>query len=86
MNNTYFLSDVTRGLLTATEPSTPGHISKSMFIADSTISGWVLPYIGYVITSGSTCMGYTPSISEAGGDGVYPNNSLFYSTDCANGL
>ena len=49
---TYFLSDVTRGLLTSTEPICNGHISKSVIIANSSSSGWVLPYAGYVISSG----------------------------------
>ncbi len=53
-NNTYFLSDVTAGLLTATEPLTFGHISKAVLIADFVSSGWVLPYAGYVISSGGT--------------------------------
>jgi hypothetical protein len=54
VNTTYFLSDVTPGLLTPTEPSLNGHISKSVMIANSTTSGWVLPYAGYIITSGSS--------------------------------
>ena len=53
-NCTYFLSDSIAGSLTATEPTISGHISKSVLIADSTSSGWVLPYAGYVISSGSS--------------------------------
>lgn len=59
-NTTYFLSDTTRGLLTATEPTTVGHISKSVLIATSASSGWVLPYPGYyIVTGGSTGGGIT---------------------------
>jgi hypothetical protein len=57
INNTYFLSATVAGCLTACEPTTPNYLSKSMFIATSNGScgcGWVLPYAGYVITSGIT--------------------------------
>ena len=53
-NYTYFLSDTTPGLLTDIEPTTTNYISKSMMIATSQSTGWVLPYAGYVITSGIT--------------------------------
>jgi hypothetical protein len=53
-NMTYFLSDNTPGLLTTTEPSTHCYISKSVLIANSSTSGWVLPYAGYIISSGFT--------------------------------
>ena len=67
-NTTYFLSDVTAGLLTSTEPTTDGHISKSVFFADSTTSGWVLPYAGYVISTGTTSItGAINGLSESSG-------------------
>ncbi|MFA5391901.1 MAG: hypothetical protein WC331_10830, partial [Candidatus Omnitrophota bacterium] len=53
-NTTYFLSDVTAGLLTSTEPIIQGHINKTVLIADTTTSGWILPYAGYVVSSGLT--------------------------------
>lgn len=53
-NTTYFLSSTTAGLLTSTEPSVDGQISKSVLIADSSTSGWVLPYPGYIVTTGTT--------------------------------
>jgi len=53
-NSTYFLSDTIAGSLTPTEPTTPNYLSKSMLIATSNCTGWVLPYAGYVITSGVT--------------------------------
>jgi len=56
-NTTYFLSDVTAGLLTPTEPIIDGHISRSILIADSNTSAWVLPYAGVMITSGSSVSG-----------------------------
>ena len=55
INTTYFLSDVTAGLITSVAPTTPTHISKAVMIANSTTSGWVLPYPGVTITSGSSC-------------------------------
>ena len=58
-NTTYFLSDVTAGLLTSTEPTTEGSISKAVLIANSTTTGWVLPYAGYVVTTGSSGGGGT---------------------------
>jgi hypothetical protein len=53
-NCTYFLSATVAGCLTTCEPITPNYLSKSMLIATSACSGWVLPYAGYVITSGIT--------------------------------
>jgi|ERR1035437_3619 hypothetical protein len=53
-NCTYFLSATVAGCLTTCEPTTPNYLSKSMLIATSSCSGWVLPYAGYVITSGIT--------------------------------
>jgi hypothetical protein len=45
----YFLSGSVAGGLTVTEPSTIGHISKPMLIADSATSGYVLNYRGVVV-------------------------------------
>ncbi len=53
-NTTYFLSESSAGLITDTEPTLHGEISKSVLIANSTTSGWVLPYVGYIISTGST--------------------------------
>jgi hypothetical protein len=57
VNTTYFLSDITAGLLTSIEPTGNTHISKSVLIANSSTSGWVLPYAGYVIISGTNAGG-----------------------------
>ena len=53
-DTTYFLSEATAGLITSTAPTGDTLISKAVLVANSTTSGWVLPYAGYVITSGSS--------------------------------
>jgi hypothetical protein len=55
-NTTYFLSPTTAGLLTSTRPTTVGQIVKAALIADTTTTGWVLPYPGYMlsVSSGSS--------------------------------
>ena len=53
-NTTYFLSPTTAGQITETEPSTYGQIDKAVLIAISSTEGWVLPYPGSVVSSGST--------------------------------
>jgi hypothetical protein len=63
VNTTYFLSDITAGLLTSIEPTGNTHISKSVLIANSSTSGWVLPYAGYVITTGASAGGTWGSIT-----------------------
>lgn len=42
----YFLSDATAGLLTATEPSASGSVSKPILIADTTTSGYFFNFRG----------------------------------------
>ncbi len=50
VNNTvYFLSDAVAGLLTATPPTTPGHIEKPLFISISTTAGYFYNYRGKII-------------------------------------
>jgi hypothetical protein len=53
-NNTYFLSDLTAGLLTTNETTLNGHIVKPMLIATSSSTGWVLSYAGYQVSTGGT--------------------------------
>jgi hypothetical protein len=48
-NTMYFLSPSTAGLLTATEPSTVGQISKPCFYADTTTSGYFINYRGSIV-------------------------------------
>ena len=64
---TYFLSPTTSGLITATEPTTNGQISKAVLVADSTTTGWVLPYPGYLVSTGQT--GALTGITNLG-DGI----------------
>lgn len=47
-NTVYFLSEGTAGLLTATEPTSVGDVSKPVLLSDSTTSGWILPYRGNI--------------------------------------
>lgn len=54
MNCTYFLSELTPGLLTTVAPVCNNQINKAMLIATSSSSGWVLPYAAYTISSGFT--------------------------------
>lgn len=71
---TYFLSEVTPGLLTTTETCTVGHIDKSVLIATSSTSGWVLPYPGYIISSGSSGGGGGTITGATNGLGVTTKN------------
>lgn len=67
-NTTYFLSEGTAGLLTSTEPTGDGEISKAAFVADTTSSGWVLPYAGVVISTGATTLsGADNGLTESSG-------------------
>ena len=45
----YFLSDTSAGALTATEPVTVNHVSKPLFVANSTTSGYFYNWRGMVI-------------------------------------
>ena len=53
-NTTYFLSDVTAGLLTTTKPTTLTHIVRAVVVTTTPNAGWILPYAGYILTSGNT--------------------------------
>lgn len=46
---TYFLSEATPGLLTATPPSTTGEVRKAQLIATSTTTGHYNNFVGYII-------------------------------------
>lgn len=48
----YFLSETTAGEATSTEPSVSGEVSKPVFVADGTGSGWILHYRGMVVGTG----------------------------------
>lgn len=49
-STTYFVSPTVAGALTPNAPSTYGQLVRPIFIANSTTTGWVLPYPGYVLT------------------------------------
>ena len=55
-NTTYWLSPDTAGLISDTEPSTDGEVSKAVLVANSTTSAWVLPYAGFMVASGATAL------------------------------
>ncbi|MFW6377061.1 MAG: hypothetical protein ACOCZ5_00300 [bacterium] len=74
---TYFLSDVTAGLITDTEPTTDGHISNTILLADSTTSGWVLPYVGYIVTTGDTSSVVVDTQLDSGSTNPVENQVLF---------
>ncbi len=76
VGTTYFLSDTTAGLLTSVEPTGDTHISKAMLIADTTSSGWVLPYAGYIITSGDSGGGTWGTITGTLSDQTDLQNTL----------
>lgn len=69
-NTTYFLSPTTAGLLTDVEPSGDTQISKAVLIATASDTAWVLPYPGYVITTGSTGGGITSAANGLSTDGT----------------
>ena len=58
-NTTYFLSDTTAGLLITGKTRTLGHIVRAVLVSDSSVSGWVLPYPGYIFITGGTGGGGT---------------------------
>lgn len=53
-NSVYFLDPVTAGLLTLTEPTTAGQISRPVLYTDTTTSGFYLPYRGVEVGASST--------------------------------
>jgi hypothetical protein len=82
---TYFLSDTVSGLMTPTQPICNGHISKSVMIADSNTSGWVLPYAGYIISNGVGGPLVKSSCLPTGATYQMTNND-FYVGACCGGL
>ena len=45
----YFLDDINPGVLTLIPPVANGHVKRACLIAESTTTGWILPYPGLVI-------------------------------------
>jgi hypothetical protein len=70
-NSTYYVSPLSAGAITTVKPTTIGHYVRPIFATNSTTSGWVLPYDGYVVTSADTNIiiytGKTPSSVQVGG-------------------
>ena len=77
-NTFYFVSPTVAGALTATAPSTPGQISKPVFYADTTSSGYVINYRGIEIPSGSGSGG-------TGSDGVLDGGDRYTGTGLLDG-
>ncbi len=50
----YFLSDVTAGLATLTEPTTVGNISRPLLVANTATSGFIMQYRGKIIPAAVT--------------------------------
>ncbi len=69
-NQTYFLSPTTAGLLTTTKPTLVGEIVKAVIATDTTTSGWVLPYPGYMLSVSTGSTAAAISIYTITGDSV----------------
>ena len=67
---TYFLSDVTAALLTATEPTSIGSISKPVLYAISTTVGYVHNYRGIEISGSSTTKGQLGITIDGAGSAI----------------
>ena len=74
-NATHFLSDATAGLLTATEPTATGSVSKPVFHATSTTTGYLINYRGMTISDigGTTRNESQSSHGFAVGELLYDN-------------
>lgn len=49
-NTTYYVSDTIYGGKSAVAPTTTGYIVRPILVANTSSTGWVLPYQGYTIT------------------------------------
>jgi len=47
----YYIDDDTAGLLTLTEPTDVGDVSKPVLIADTTTSGWIFNMRGFIVSA-----------------------------------
>jgi hypothetical protein len=79
---TYFLSDTVSGLMTPTQPTCNGHISKSVMIANSNTSGWILPYAGYIISNGVGGPLVKSSCLPTGATYQMTNNDFYIGASC----
>lgn len=62
----YFLSPSTAGAITTTQPSTVGHVSKPLFVATTTTTGYFINYRGISITNTASYPTgtYTPTLTN----------------------
>lgn len=74
-NTEYFLSASSAGALTATEPSTTGQVSKPVFFALTTTTGYFINYRGMLISAGSG--GITSAFAETPSGTVNSSNVTF---------
>lgn len=65
-NTEYFLDPVTAGALTATAPTTAGQITKPMFFATTTTTGYVINYRGSVVGPSPTVITGTRFVAPNG--------------------
>ncbi len=78
----YFLNDAAAGYMSTTEPSITGHVSKPLFIATSTTTGYFFNWRGVVIESGaistvnSVTAGTGITVSPTTGDVVVSNDGV----------
>jgi len=79
-NTTYFVSDTTAGQLTATEPTTDGHISKPILTTTSSTAGLVLPYRGNFISTGDTSINQAANGLSVDGTAIKMGGSLCENT------
>jgi hypothetical protein len=77
-NSTYYLSASSTGALTLNEPTTVGQISKPMFFADSTTTGYVLNMRGQFVTAAVSSAVKVQSVSFGGASAI----SLCTSSPC----
>ena len=79
-NTTYFVSDTVAGQLTATEPTTDGHISKPILATTTTSAGLVLPYRGNFISTGETSFNQAINGLSTSGTAIKLGGSLCENT------
>lgn len=64
-NTTYFLSDVTPGLMQSNEPTTVGSVSKPVLIANSGTSGYFVNFRGLIISGPITFSSISGTLSPS---------------------
>ncbi len=64
----YFLSATTAGNMTATEPTTPGQVSRPVFFAVSSTAGYILNYRGYQVPESEEDDGDADTLNDEDGE------------------